>query len=97
MAKPKEGNRYRFTRDFGNEPGRIRAGTEAELVEVVDPDTPGAGNDRQDAYVLMFGEPTITYDDDGNPGVGSIERRWAADDSHFAADGDEPALLEEVK
>jgi hypothetical protein len=97
MAKPKVGNRYRFTREHGNPPDQIRVGTEAELVEIVDPDTAGAGDDTNDAYVLSFDQPTLTYDADGNPGVGSVERRWAAEDHHFAADGDQPALLEEVK
>ena len=93
---PKTGKRYTFTRNHGNGPGQIRAGTVAELVEVVPADTPGAGNDRDDAYVLVFEEPTVVFDDDNLPQIGATERRWAADESAFTPN-DEGTLLEEDK
>lgn len=77
MSKPKVGESYRFAFDFGTDPGTIRAGTVATVVEVVSASEPGAGDDSEDAYVLEWQqkEPVLVDDE---PQVLTTSRRWAA-------------------
>lgn len=90
MTKPKVGDRYRFTSDYGTDPGTIREGTVAEVVEVVPADSPGAGDSESTTYVLEFEarEPVLV---DDQPEVITVSRRWGAVDDAF--DG----LLEKEK
>lgn len=77
MTKPKAGERYRFASDFGTDPGTIRAGTVAEIVEVVPADVAGAGDDKEESYVLEWTEKQPVLVDD-EPRVVEQTRRWAA-------------------
>ena len=83
MSKPKVGDRYRFASDFGSDPGTIKAGTVAEVVEVVSADTPGAGDDKETSYVLAWTVKDAALVD-GEPQVVESERRWAATAGSFS-------------
>lgn len=91
MVNPQAGDTYRFAFDIGTEPGIIRAGTVATVAEVVAADTPGAGDDTEESYVLEWREKQPVLVDD-EPRVVEQSRRWAA-----TADAFTGLLVKETK
>jgi hypothetical protein len=73
---PAAGEKYRLTASsgFGNagDVGFIRPGTLLTVRELVDADTPGAGD--EDCVVVEIDAHSVDYDDDGNPQVVTFQR-----------------------
>jgi hypothetical protein len=74
VAKPQAGQSYKLTGEtIGTEPGAIKTGAVGKVREVVPAKEPGAHDDKEDAVVLEFSEPTLVMED-GAPKVGEAIR-----------------------